>query len=198
MRAGPSPRSSTLGLLVLELVLFVFHRRGCRLLLQQHVERSLDVVGVQLLVEVDDVLVVLVVAFRRHRHLDDAGDGLVRLDDLDDLFEIAVERELVEILVVGVEVLVDELVVVDVFLREVLALDRRLVFERLVGHLAPLARLLIVSCCPVSPEGLIRGRSITLGLARTRVRRDLEASRAPATAGWVPAFPLRTSAGVRA
>ena len=53
--AGPSPRFVDVGLLLLGLFLVVLERRARGPLLEQDVERLLDVVGVQLLVEIDDI-----------------------------------------------------------------------------------------------------------------------------------------------
>ena len=62
--AGDDPRRDVallvgLEVLVLEVVGFLFEPIGLRALVEQHVERLLDVVGVQLLFEVDDVVVFL-------------------------------------------------------------------------------------------------------------------------------------------
>ena len=56
MRVGPVPPVVGVGLVVLELFFVVLERGAGGALLEQHVERLLDVVGVQLLVEVEDVV----------------------------------------------------------------------------------------------------------------------------------------------
>ena len=59
-RGGPIPPFIDIDLFVLELFFVVLECGTGRALLEEHVERLLDVVGVQLLVEVDDVVLLVV------------------------------------------------------------------------------------------------------------------------------------------
>ena len=106
----PSPRSSTSHVVVLELLLLVLEGRARGALLEQGVERLLDVVGVQLLVEVEAVLVVVLLGGGRRRSTG-GGDASTASSRSSIVDEFVVELEVV----VLVEVLVEVFQFLDLF-----------------------------------------------------------------------------------
>ena len=99
-------------------------------LAQHDVERLLDVVGVQLLVEVDDVVVLLV--GRRGGSPSTHGDLEREIAVLVDVELVVVDEDVV--IVIVVEVVGVERVLVEVVLVEVLVVEVRLVVELVVAH----------------------------------------------------------------